>query len=178
MSLKVPEGMRAFSIHVNEVVGVGGFIVPDARVDVVLTTASPLGGQVSKIVLEDIRVLAAGQTSEQKENKPITVNTVTLAVTPEDAEKLALASNDGKIQLVLRNFMDNTVVSTPGIDKHRLLASHRFDPPAQAEKAPARPKRSARAKASPDASGSPSPGPKGHVVEVIKGTKRSAETFE
>ena len=103
LSLRVPQGMRAFSVKVNEVVGVGGFIVPDALVDVVVTTAispSRQQDQISKIVLENIRVLAAGQAVEQqKDNKPVTVNTVTLAVTPDDAEKLALASNDGKIQL-------------------------------------------------------------------------------
>jgi len=182
LSLRIPAGMRAFSVQVNEVVGVGGFIVPDARVDVVVTTASfqQGGQQISKIILEDIRVLAAGQTVDQKDNKPITVNTVTLSVTPEDAEKLALASSDGKIQLVLRNFMDNAVVATGGMDKSRLLASHRSAPLAPAEKEPARSKRAARAKASP---APPNPLPslavkKVHIVEVIKGNKRSEEKFE
>jgi len=69
-------GMRGFSVKVNEVVGVGGFIVPDSRVDVVVTTSPSKDSQekISKIVLEDIRVLAAGQVIEQKENKPVTVN--------------------------------------------------------------------------------------------------------
>jgi len=81
--------MRAFSIKVNEVVGVGGFIVPDSRVDVVVTTSPSQNSpeKIAKIVLEDIRVLAAGQVIEQKENKPVTVNTVTLALLPEEAEK-------------------------------------------------------------------------------------------
>ena len=177
LSLKVPAGMRAFSVKVNEVVGVGGFIVPDSRVDVVVTTAvSPerQQEQVSKTFLQDVLVLAAGQLVEQKDNKPTTVNTVTLAVTPEDAEKLALASNDGKIQLVMRNFSDTQKVETPGSDKGRLISSMR---PASASKI-GKSKAVAR-KAEP----TPRPAPvqvvqASNVVEVIRGGKRSAESFE
>ena len=131
LSLKVPAGMRAFTVKVNEVVGVGGFIVPDSRVDVVVTTAvSPQRQQeqVAKTFLQNILVLAAGQVVEQKDNKPVTVNTVTLAVTPDESEKLALASNDGKIQLVMRNFADAQKVETPGSDKGGLLSSMRPKP--------------------------------------------------
>ena len=179
LSLKVPAGMRAFTIPVNEVVGVGGFIIPDSRVDVVLTTssASQGGQQISKFVLEDLRVLAVGQTIEQKDNKPITVPTITVAVTPEDAEKLALAILDGKINLVLRNFMDNAVVTTAGMDKTRLLASYRSGPYVAAEKETVKPIRGAKIKAQ-----QPPPPPavkrKVHEVEVIKGNKRSVEKFE
>ena len=177
LSLKLPAGMRAFTIQVNEVVGVGGFIIPDARVDVVLTTSSASRGgeKISKIVLEEIQVLAAGQAVERKDNKPITVNTVTLAVTPEDAERLALAVHDGKLVLVLRNFMDNAAVTTTGIDKARLLAYNRSAPPIATEKGAVKPKRVAKAKASP----TPPPAIKRvHIVEVIKGTKRSEERFD
>ncbi|MBI5419074.1 MAG: Flp pilus assembly protein CpaB [Deltaproteobacteria bacterium] len=173
LSLKVPAGMRAFSVKVNEVVGVGGFIVPDSKVDVVVTTAvAPQAQQeqVAKTFLQDVLVLAVGQTVEQKDNKPITVNTVTLAVTPEDAEKLALASNDGKIQLVLRNFSDAAKVETPGSSKGSLIAplARRAPPPAartnsakkQAPQAPVQVVKSA------------------YVVEVIKAGKRSEEKFE
>jgi pilus assembly protein CpaB len=179
LSLKVPVGMRAFTLQVNEVVGVGGFIIPDTRVDVVLTTssASQGGQQVSKIVLQDIKVLAAGQTLEQKDNKPITVNTVTVAVMPEDAEKLALAVNDGKILLVLRSFMDNAVVTTTGVDKARLLASNRSGAPVAAEKEAVTPKRGTKIK-SPQPPQPPVVMKKRHEVEVIKGNKRSVEKFE
>jgi pilus assembly protein CpaB len=183
LSLRVQPGLRAFSVKVNEVVGVGGFIVPDARVDVVVTTAPPGRNQqeqVSKIVLENIRVLAAGQVVEQKDNKPVTVNTVTLAVTPEEAEKLALASNDGKIQLVLRNYADADNVVTTGVDKGRLLASYRSAPvtPATADGKERKPRRVEK-KAAPSVVAAPAPAPKKtYTVEVIKGNKRSEESFE
>jgi pilus assembly protein CpaB len=170
--------MRAFSVKVNEVVGVGGFIVPDTLVDVVVTTAissSRQQDQMSKIVLENIRVLAAGQVVEQqKDNKPVTVNTVTLAVTPDDAEKLALASNDGKIQLVLRNYADSDNVVTGGIDKGRLLASYRKAvAPVAATENEAKPRRVVKKKAAPAAAPR-----KSYSVEVIKGNKRSEENFQ
>lgn len=174
LSLKIPPGMRAFSVKVNEVVGVGGFVVPDSRVDVVVTTALSSRrqqDQFSKIVLEDVLVLAAGQSIEGKGDKPVTVNTVTLAVTPEDAEKLALASNDGKIQLVMRGFADSEQVTTSGIDKGKLLASLRNAPPATSGRSTG-PRRAYR-KATPP---SP-PAAKRYIVEVLKGTKRSEASF-
>jgi pilus assembly protein CpaB len=178
LSLKVPAGMRAFSVKVNEVVGVGGFIVPDSRVDVVVTTAvSPQRQQeqVSKTFLQDVQVLAAGQIVEQKDNKPVTVGTVTLAVTPEDAEKLALASNDGKIQLVLRNFSDNKKVETPGSDKGRLLTSMRQAPPQSAGKSKGAAKKATAQYIPPQAV---QVARSYDVIEVIRGGKRSEEMFE
>jgi pilus assembly protein CpaB len=133
--------------------------------------------QVSKIVLENIQVLAAGQVVEQqKDNKPVTVNTVTLAVTPDDAERLALASNDGKIQLVMRNYADTDNVVTGGIDKGRLLASYRKASvaPAASTVSEERPRRVAKKKTS-----APAAAPKkSYSVEVIKGNKRSEESFQ
>ena len=180
LSLKVPAGMRGFSVKVNEVVGVGGFVLPESRVDVVVTTTPPGKTQqekVSKIILEDIRVLATGQVIEQKENKPVTVNTVTLALLPEEAEKLALASNDGIIQLVMRNFTDNVLVPTGGVDKGRLLSSFRNAPiaTASASAKEAKPRHVSRKAPSPAAAPPPK---KAHTVEVIKGNKRTEETVD
>jgi len=175
LSFIVAEGKRAFTIRVNEVVGVGGFIVPDTKVDVILTTSPPGGSErISKIVLENMQVLAAGQIVEQKENKPITVNTVTLSVTPEEAEKLALAGNDGVIQLVLRNFMDSDNVVTLGATKARVLAGYRPGGPPQ-EPAPSKGKRIVRRKSR--ASVLPV-ARKTFTVEVIKGNTRSEEKFQ
>jgi pilus assembly protein CpaB len=181
LSLKVPVGMRAFSVKVNEVVGVGGFIVPDTRVDVVVTTTPSPNAQekIAKIVLEDIRVLAVGQVIEQKENKPVTVNTVTLALLPEEAEKLALSSNDGIIQLVMRNFTDNVLVMTGGSNKGRLLSSYR-NAPLVPEASPAKgdkPRRVSRKAPSPAAASAPPP-KKAYTVEVIKGNKRAEEKLD
>ena len=197
LALKIPVGMRAFSVKVNEVVGVGGFLVPDARVDVVCTTAPSAQRQqeqVSKIVLEDVLVLAAGQVIEQKDNKPVTVNTVTLAVSPDDTEKLALASNDGKIQLVLRNFADGEKIPTGGVDKGRLLASYRNLPAPAAPSDAQKRKPAARRKASPPArvAAAPPPPPApaqafpvpppvakaAYTVEVIRGNKRAEEKLD
>ncbi len=177
LAFKVPPGMRAFSVKVNEVVGVGGFIVPGSRVDVVVTTAASAKNQqdqVAKIVLEDAAVLAAGQTIEQKDNKPVTVSNVTLAVSPDDAERLALASNDGRIQLVLRNFNDAEKVTTAGIDKGRLLASYR--PESRASDVPRRPRHAAAKKEAAPSVQAPAP-KKAYTVEVIKGNKRTEESL-
>jgi pilus assembly protein CpaB len=171
----VVEGKRAFTIRVNEVVGVGGFIVPDARVDVILTTSPPVGTEkISKIVLENMQVLAVGQIVEQKDNKPITVNTVTLSVTPEEAEKLALAGNDGVIQLVLRNFMDTDNVVTLGATKARVLAGYR---PSEPPKEPAKSKEKRFSRRKRQTSVLPV-AKKAFTVEVIKGNERSEEKFQ
>lgn len=179
LSLKVPAGMRAFSIKVNEVVGVGGFIVPDSRVDVIVTTSLSQNSpeKISKIVLEDIRVLAAGQVIEQKENKPVTVNTVTLSLAPEDSEKLALAGNDGIIQLVMRNFADNVLVMTGGSNKGRLLSSYR-NAPLVPEAAPAKAGKTRRVSRKAPPTASPAPSRKSYTIEVIKGNKRTEEKVD
>jgi pilus assembly protein CpaB len=106
----IPEGMRAVSVRTNEVVGVAGYVLPGTRVDVV-ATASPTQSAVdttSKVVLANVQVLTAGTRMEQDadKGKPMQVTVVTLLVTPEQVERLALASTEGKIQLALRNPLD------------------------------------------------------------------------
>jgi len=122
---------RAMAVRVDKVVGVSGFVFPGNRVDV-LVTMTPRGAgkeastPITKIVLEDILVLAAGSEIEQgsKQEKSKQVDVITLEVTPEDGEKLALAASEGKIQLALRNFTDNDDVMTRGTTSSRLLASY------------------------------------------------------
>jgi len=105
------------------------------------------------------------------------VNTVTLAVTPDESEKLALASNDGKIQLVMRNFADAGKVETPGSDKGRLLSSMRLKSPVSAKRTAST--KAVYRKASAPSREAPLQVVKaGYVVEVIKGGKRSEETFQ
>jgi len=104
----IPPGMRAVSVRVNEVVSVAGFVTPGTRVDVLLT-GTPNGGaeQVTTTVLQNITVLAAGHTLERNSNgEAQNTAVITLLVTPDDAEKLALASTEGHIQLALRNLLD------------------------------------------------------------------------
>ncbi|MEC4681512.1 MAG: Flp pilus assembly protein CpaB [Nitrospirota bacterium] len=105
----IPEGMRAVTVKVNDVIGVAGFVGPGAHVDVILTGSPTTRNETdtSKVILENVQVLAAGQNIEQHANgEPQDVQVVTLLVTPDEAQRLALASQDGRIQLALRNPLD------------------------------------------------------------------------
>jgi pilus assembly protein CpaB len=121
----IPDGMRAVSVRVNEVIGVAGYVLPGSRVDVI-TTVSPtnqMQDMTSKVVLANVLTLTAGTRMEQdqKDGKPVQVTVVTLAVSPEQAERLALASTEGKVQLALRNPLDQSAPATPGIKPAGLL---------------------------------------------------------
>lgn len=129
MAYLIPEGQRAMAVAVNEVVGVGGFVLPNSKVDVVVTTTPPGGKQISKIVLQNLNVLAVGQKMEEKEGKAVLVPTVTVALTPEEAEKLALASNVGPLQLLLRSSKDTSPAATPGATLPNLLRGGKSAPP-------------------------------------------------
>ena len=110
LPLAMNEGLRALSVRVDEVISVAGFVVPGTRVDVLLTMTGPGGEPTTKVILQNVQALAAGQSVEKdKDGKPQTVSVITVLVTPDQAETLALASNQGKIQLALRNTLD-----TPG----------------------------------------------------------------
>ena len=121
LAYTVPKGHRAVTVAVNEVAGVAGFITPNSRVDVVLTTPRPgmedrEVNDISKIILQNVPVLATGQVTNQNEGKPKVVPTVTLDMTPSDAEKLivGVGGKKGSIQLLLRNVIDVASVSTKG----------------------------------------------------------------
>jgi pilus assembly protein CpaB len=118
MSYMVPQGHRAVTVAVNEVAGVAGFISPGNRVDVVLTSALPrdkdTDDNMSRIILQNIPVLATGQATVQKEDKPVIVPTVTLDLLPDEAEKLVVGTKKGTLQLLLRNAVDMAAVSTRG----------------------------------------------------------------
>lgn len=127
MTYIVPQGHRAVTVAVNEVAGVAGFITPGSRVDIVLTTPRPGSkdkeDNISKIILQNVPVLASGQGTEQKEGKPVIVPTVTLDLTPEDAEKLivGVGSKKGALQLLLRNIIDVAAVNTSGATVSKAL---------------------------------------------------------
>src|SRR3954465_15789899 len=123
----IPEGKRAVSVRVNEVIGVAGYVLPGARVDV-LATANPTNQQqdvTTKLILSNVQVVTAGTRIEQDQDKgkPMQVTVVTLLVYPDQAERLALASTEGKIQLALRNPLDQTAPETPGVKPALLLGA-------------------------------------------------------
>src|SRR5436305_5019029 len=105
---KIPEGMRATAIRSNEIVGVAGFLYPGSRIDMLVTFTPPGGTMpVTQTVLQNVEVLTAGQTIEpDPQGKPQSVNVVTLLLSPENSQKLQLASAQGNIQFVLRSGAD------------------------------------------------------------------------
>ena len=127
LSAVIPEGYRAMTVKVDDVVGISGFIMPGTLVDivVVIEPAENTGRQnpISKIVLQNIKVLANGQNIDKPDDQreANSVKAITLQVTPEQAEKLALAANEGKLQLVMRNSTDQGDEETKGINKRDLL---------------------------------------------------------
>ena len=125
LTVRLEAGKRALAVRVDEIIGVSGFIVPDDRVDVILTT-TPLGAnqdtKVSKIVLQNKRVLSVAQSTEQKDGKPQLARSITLEVTPDEAEKLSLASQEGQIVLALRGLGDDSETRTIGSNKRDLLS--------------------------------------------------------
>lgn len=163
----IPEGQRALSVRVNDVVGVAGYVLPGTRVDVV-ATVNPTQNQIdvtSKVILTNVQVLAAGTRIEQDEkNKPIQVSVVTLLVNPDEAEKLTLASTEGKIQLALRNPLDKTAPLTYGIKPAVLMGTG----------APVRRVASASTQRKPQLQVAPAPAP-APTVEIIRGDKRARE---
>ncbi len=123
----IPAGMRAMSVKVNDVIGVAGFTVPGTRVDVVVVVREGANSSsISRAVLSNIQVLAAGTKFDQdtsKNGQPIKTAVVTLLVTPPDAEKLALAQTEGQLMLSLRNPLDVEAVQTQGVRMSGLLGA-------------------------------------------------------
>src|SRR4051812_29504797 len=123
----IPPGLRAVSVRVNEVIGVSGYVTPGTRVDVVVTLSPTQQTQdmTAKVILTDVQVLAAGTKMERdiEKGKPIAVNVVTLLVNPDEAERLTLAANEGKIQLALRNPLDRANPITKGVRPAMLLGT-------------------------------------------------------
>jgi pilus assembly protein CpaB len=160
----IPPGLRAVSVRVDEVIGVSGYVTPGTRVDVVVTLSPTQQSQdmTAKVILTDVQVLAAGTKIERdlKDDKPIAVSVVTLLVNPEEAERLTLAANEGKIQLALRNPLDRANPATTGVRPAMLLGTA---PPIRQV---ARPRVSA-----PSAAVAPG----GITVEIIRGDKRAHE---
>ena len=174
-------GMRAISVKVNEVIGVAGFVVPGARVDVLVTIRQDSESR-SRIVVSNAQVLTAGTRFDQeqaKDGKPIPTTVVTLMVDPQNAERLALAAAEGQILLTLRNPLDAIETRTAGVGTKGLMAG---EPPPMAS-ATASPKVAAhrsrpvvtRVATVGIAAPPPPPGP--YVVEKISAQKRTTEVI-
>jgi len=168
----ITEGMRAISVKVNEVVGVAGFVIPGTRVDVVVTVRPPdkSNASQSRTILSNVQVLTAGTRYDQeratKEGKPIPTSVVTLMLMPDDAEKIALASEEGKITLTLRNPLDQSPTKTGGAKLQALLGE--ASPPPIIR--PAGPRLVAKAATPP-----PPVVPSKYMVETIRAAKRGEE---
>jgi len=168
----IPVGMRAVSVRVDDVVGVSGFAMPGTMVDV-LATGQPQGGDdsLTRTIIQDVRVLAAGQTVEQdQQGKPKTVGVVTLLLTPEESDQLTMASTDNRIHLALRNTIDTKIVKAVPVFKTPLLlggAQPRNYGGGGGGGARPRPRVNPRKPA----------GPAPYVVEVIRGDKKTDQSF-
>jgi pilus assembly protein CpaB len=145
LELKIPPGQRAMAVRINDVAGISGLIQPNSRVDVLVTIQEPGSSkQVAKLFMENMRVLSVGtEIQRDASGKPITATTVTLGVTPPQAERLAVAMSQGAIQLVLRGYGDPDSVKTGGATSSDVLSQLRGEravaPPASRTVRAARP---------------------------------------
>lgn len=177
----IPVGMRAMTVRVNDVVGVGGFVMPGMRVDV-LVTGRPPGGEAvttTTTVLQNILVLTAGTTTQpDARGQAINAPNVTLLVTPDQAEILTLASNEGRIQLVLRSGGDQSIEQTPGRKLGELFGKAAKEQQTEEAQVPRpRPRPVAvRTAPAPVAPPPPPPPPVTDQVVVIRGNQKSVET--
>lgn len=163
LSITIPEGMRAVSVEVDEVVGVAGFVLPGTRVDVIATVmpGTDRTRTTTRIILQNIRAMAADQRYQQDiDGEPQYVTVVTLLVTPEQAEELTLAATEGRIQLALRNTLDAEEVETQGRQIAALLRGA-GPPPSRA----------------PAASNAASPADPERVIESYEGGQRTLLKF-
>ena len=159
----IQDNTRAVTIKVDEASGVAGFIMPGNRVDVLLTLDQKKFGDdpITQIALQNLLVLGRGQDIDQKEGeKPKVVPTVTLQVTPAEAERLALAAKEGHITLALRGYTENDAIATAGVKASDLVR------PAQKTEA-----------AFETAIAPATETPKKAGVEILRGTEREVVTF-
>lgn len=173
----IPPGMRAISVRVNEVVGVAGFVTPGTRVDVLVTLRDG-DNSLTKVVTSNVQVLAAGTALEQdkaKSGQAMPSSVVTLLLSPEDAERVVLAANDGAVMLALRNPLDQEPTRTDGTRLASLATGGEVRPPEPVPVVRVAPK--PRAVAAVQPAPLPLPEPKPYTVETIRGAKRTEEAI-
>jgi len=160
----IPQGMRAVSVRVNDVVSVAGFVQPGTHVDVLATGGND---RQTTTVLENVLVLAVGKSLDRNASADAqTAPVITLAVSPDDAQKLALVSQEGRIQLSLRNPLDTR---KGGIGAIRTSSLYSGETPVATEPKPKAHRVAARV---------PAPPPAPYQVEMIRGSKRDETKFE
>jgi pilus assembly protein CpaB len=171
LSALLPPGMRAVAVKVDDVVGVAGFVHPGDSVDVIATLRPEAGASpASKIVLQNIKVLAVGKELDHRsksQEKVVQATVATLMVDAEQSERLALAASQGKLLLTLRGTADVDEIATRGVSAHVLLAR---DAPAASAPRP-------RPKAKPPAPEPPREPPP-QVVEIMRGSLFEKRTFK
>ncbi|MFL5305139.1 MAG: Flp pilus assembly protein CpaB [Polyangia bacterium] len=185
----IPANMRAMAVRVDDVVGVAGFIHPDDRVDVLVTLhpSRPGAETTSKVFLQNVKVLAVGQEVEANDQARMHANAATVAtllVSPQDAERLALASAEGRLLLTLRSWTDSLAVNTAGAVAEELVGEP-VPPPTAAKPEPARPAppvavRRGRGGRQPGPAPAMLPGegaPKKDVVEILRGDRFEERKF-
>jgi pilus assembly protein CpaB len=169
--------MRAAAVRVDDVVGVAGFIHPEDRVDVLVTIRPDNAEPTAKVILQNVKVLAVGvQVDVEAKNrgKAIPVTVATLLVSPEQSEKLALASVQGKVLLTLRSWADQGQVATSGVAPSALLAEGaRRPPPPEPPKRPAEHHRPHHEEKLAQA-----PAPASANVEILRGDRFEERKFE
>ena len=186
LELKIPPGQRAMAVRINDVAGISGLIQPNSRVDVLVTIADPVTNkQQAKLFMENMRVLSVGtEIQRDAAGKPNAATTATLAVTPEEAERLAIAMNTGSIQLVLRGYGDPTAVTTAGANSGDVLRQMRGGQAPSPEPTVPRPvQRSAPRPAAPppvivQRAPPPPPPPDSAVVNVYRSGKPTPQKFD
>ncbi len=179
LSMILTAGMRAISVRVDDVVGVAGFIHPGDHVDVIATMSPQTSNAppISKIILQNVKVLAVGKEMENRTSdpkKPVSATVATLMVDSEGSEKLALAASKGKILLALRSGIDDEVVATSGIAPAALLAGSRSTPePEKVERARGKTRKVVVMKTPPAA-----PPRESKMVEILRGDKFEKRDFQ
>jgi pilus assembly protein CpaB len=180
LSPTIPEGMRAMSVKVDDVVGVAGFVVPGTRVDMLVTLRQPgqaNAGGMARTLLSNILVLYSGtnSTGAETRDKPAPVTVVTVAVTPSDMERLVLAAAEGQISLALRNPLDDAPTDTKGVSISALLNGDAPVPAPVAKPVRVTPRR----RPEPVVMPLPPPSePERYIVETIRGAERTDEEVD
>jgi pilus assembly protein CpaB len=187
----IPSNMRAIAVRVDDVVGVAGFIHPDDRVDVIVTIHPVRNGgeseTTSKVILQNVKVLAVGkelEVNERNRNQANPATVATLLVNPEESEKLALSATEGRLMLTLRSWTDNQAVITGGMNASTLLADSSTKPREAVVVAPTPVKKTvvrvAQTAPVPPPVAVPAAGqpPRKDVVEILRGDRFEERKFE